>query len=107
MLNNLINIGGVISIVVSIWAIIFTIRNKDNMPPSIRGLKRENYKIIDKENFNKIMVIKEICMIIVLMTFGVLIIITETGNFIYILLSGGVIDLYLSNKSKKYIIEVN
>lgn len=57
-------IVGVIFILVAILRGIFTLKNKDDMPFSVFGLRKEKYQVINNEKFNSIMLIQSIVLFI-------------------------------------------
>lgn len=96
-------IGGVVIIILAIWIGLFTLNNVNNMPYSIFGLNKENYEVIDKRKFNKIMVTQNTFVCIWFLLVGVLSIIFRESKVFTLLPLYFFIDIIFSKVAKKYI----
>lgn len=97
------NIVGAIFIILAIGGGIYTLNNRNDMPFSVVGLKKEKYQVIDNEKFNSIMLTQSIFVLIwVLLTGALCMFIKET--VILALPSWGIfIMIIFSEKAKKCI----
>lgn len=97
------NILGIAYIIAAIYVAVFTFNNRNNMPYSVQGLREENYIVVDKLNFNKIMIIQNILACALVFLSGVLCIITDRGSAVG--LPGFIffINFITSKKAKKFI----
>lgn len=97
-------IVGLIYILGALSVAIITFRNRNNMPCSVQGLNEKNYIVVDRLNFNKIMVIQNILACALVFLSGVLCIITDRASAVG--LPGFIffINLICSKPAKKFII---
>lgn len=96
---------GIISIIVGILSIPYSYRNKDNIPNRLLGLKKDKFLIKDKENFKKIMFIKNITLSMSLILLGVFISLTKDNA--YILIFPMIINSFFDKYSMKYVLLYN
>lgn len=96
-------IGGVVIIILAICIGLFTLNNVNNMPYSIFGLNKENYEVIDKRKFNKIMVTQSTLVCIWFLLVGVLSIIFREAEVFTLVPFYFLIDIFFSRVAKKYI----
>lgn len=96
-------IVGLIYILGAICVAIITFKNRNNMPFSVQGLNEKNYIVVDRLNFNKIMIIQNALACALVFLSGVLCIITDRASAVG--LPGFIffINFISSKASKKFI----
>lgn len=94
---------GIIFVLLGIWGGVFTIRNSKNMPPSVFGISRAKYQIVNKEKFNNVMIKQGYTFSIYCIVLGSFFIFT--GNFESISLASTIIFTNVIYRfiSKRYI----
>ena len=97
------NILGLIYILGAICVAIITFKNRNNMPCSVQGLNEENYIVVDKLSFNKIMIIQNTLACALVFLSGVLCIITDIGSMIGLPSFIFFINFISSKAAKKFI----
>lgn len=94
---------GIILIIVAIVGGVFTIKSRKNMPTSIFGLTKEQYDVIDKENFNKVMGIQAITLCFFVLLAGVLLISFKDPSYFLVPALSIFVEMIFSKIAKRYI----
>ena len=97
------NIVSVTFIIVAILRGIFTLKNKDDMPFSVFGLRKEKYQVINNEKFNSIMLIQSIFLCIWLLLIAILCMFIKEVIILTLPGWGIFIEIIFSKKAKNYI----
>ena len=93
----------IIVFTLGVWGMIFTIKNRRNMPGGLYGISQNKYEIINKDKFNYILCRRSYTLSIYFVFIGIIAILTK--SFIPITFAGisPVIILLFNIKAKKYV----
>ena len=98
-------IAGLFGILSGIFLIFDGYKNRNNMPEKVFGLKKGDFSVRDKENFNKFMTKKNIGIGTFLLVSGLIVMINSESIWLYTFPMA--MNILADNNSRKYLVIYN
>jgi hypothetical protein len=96
-----------IPLIIGVYGLIFTCRNKNNMPFGLFGVNQKNYEVINKKEFNNVMIKQSLFISLCSIFVAVFIFIRKSPTACMYLLFIPLIQLLFTKVSRKYLKENN
>jgi hypothetical protein len=92
-----------IPLILGIYGLIFTFRNKNNMPFGLFGVQQKNYEVIKKKEFNNVMIKQSLFVSLYIIFISIFIFIRKSPKTLMYLSLIPAIQLLFTVISKKYL----